>query len=153
MLRKDFVIDPYQLLETRLLGADAVLLIVRILGHQQLGDLLFLAAELGLAALVEVHTAEEVERAVAAGAEIIGVNNRDLDTFAVDPATALRLAPAIPVGVVSVAESGITEPEQVARLAEAGFDAILVGEALMRAADPGAELTRLLGHTVRRVAR
>lgn len=136
ILRKDFTIDPYQVYEARQLGADAVLLIVRALPQPLLVELLGLASDLGLSALVEVHDRPELERAVEAQAELIGVNNRDLDTLGVDPATSLRLRPAIPAGRVAVAESGIRDPDLAGRLARAGYDAILVGEALVTAEDP-----------------
>lgn len=143
VLRKDFVIDTYQVYEARALGADAVLLIVRALTDQQLWELHELAVALGMAALVEVHDEAELERALQAGARVIGVNNRNLDTLAVDPSTSLRLRPGIPSGVLAVAESGISTPELAERLAAAGFDAILVGEALVTAPDAGALLARL----------
>lgn len=145
ILRKDFTLDPYQVHEARLLGADAVLLIVRALSRSLLAELLGLAAELGLAALVEVHDAPELERAAAAGAELIGVNNRDLDTMAVEPETSLRLRPRIPAGAIAVAESGISVPALAGRLARAGFDAILVGEALVTADDPAALIRAFRG--------
>ena len=140
VLRKDFTIDPYQVYEARWLGADAVLLIVRALPDALLGELLGLAEELGLASLVEVHDEAELVRAVAAGAGVIGVNNRNLDTLGVDPETSLRLRPLIPDSATAVAESGISSPGLAARLAAAGYDAILVGEALVTADDPGALL-------------
>lgn len=143
VLRKDFIIDPYQIYEARALGADAVLLIVRALSDQLLRELQALALELGLAALVEVHDLPELERAVVAEARIIGINNRNLDTLEVDPTTSLRLRPAIPPGVIAVAESGIGSSDLAAQLAAVGFDAILVGEALVTAPDPGALLQRL----------
>jgi indole-3-glycerol phosphate synthase len=137
VLRKDFLLDSYQLYESRALGADAVLLIVRALDQPRLVDLLALAGELGLAALVETHSAAEVERALAAGARVVGVNNRDLDTLVTDSSLALRLRRLVPEDRVFVAESGISRPEQIAELAAAGVDAVLIGEALLRAPDPG----------------
>ncbi len=145
VLRKDFTIDEYQVYEARHLGADAILLIVRILDDRRLAALLELARELGLAALVETHCADEVRRAVACGAAIIGVNARNLDNFEVSLSNALRLRTLIPEGHLAVAESGIHTPADVRRVAEAGFDAILVGEALVTAADPGQKLRDLLG--------
>jgi indole-3-glycerol phosphate synthase len=136
LLRKDFLIDPYQVAEAGAAGADAVLLIVACLGDGQLAELLAAAGEQGLAALVEVHTLAELERALAAGARLIGLNNRDLTTLAVDRNTALRLRPAVPPGCLTVAESGVHRPTEAAVLAEAGVDAILVGEALVRSAEP-----------------
>jgi indole-3-glycerol phosphate synthase len=145
VLRKDFTIDRYQVYEARALGADAILLIVRALSDSQLAELGGLAAELGLDALVEVHNAAELERAVASGASLIGVNNRNLDTLSVDPETSFALRSGVPAGAVAVAESGISQPELARRLAEAGFDAILVGEALVIADDPAALLRLLRG--------
>lgn len=145
VLRKDFTIDPYQLLEARSIGADAVLLIVRILDDSLLGELAAQAAELGLAALVEVHDENELERAVAAECGIIGVNSRNLDTFEVSLETALRLLPMIPAGCTSVAESGIHTHADVRRLEQAGYDAILVGESLVVSDDPRSKLAELLG--------
>ncbi len=143
-LRKDFVVDPYQLYEARALGADAVLLIVRALGDAQLGELLELTHRLGMEALVETHSAHEVERAVACGARIVGVNNRDLDTLVTDVSLAPRLRPMVPPECVFVAESGISQPEQVAALLAAGVDAVLIGESLLRSPDPGLKLRNLV---------
>jgi indole-3-glycerol phosphate synthase len=144
VLRKDFVFDPYQLAEARAWGADAALLIVAVLADAQLAELRAAGAELGLAMLVEAHTADEVTRAVAAGATLIGINNRDLKTFATSLATAERLRPLLPAGTLAVAESGIETAADVTRLRAAGYDAFLVGEALMRQPDPGAALRALL---------
>ncbi|ABS24588.1 indole-3-glycerol phosphate synthase TrpC [Anaeromyxobacter sp. Fw109-5] len=138
LLRKDFVVDRYQLLEARAAGADAALLIVAALGDDALRALLDDCSALGLAALVEVHDAAEADRALAAGARIVGVNNRDLHTFAVDLATSERILPRLPDGVRGVAESGVRSPEDARRLRRAGAANLLVGEALVRAADPGA---------------
>jgi indole-3-glycerol phosphate synthase len=138
LLRKDFMLVPEQVYEARAAGASAVLLIVRILDDAELADMGELAAELGLAALVEVHGEEELERAMESGARLIGVNNRDLDSFVTDPETTVRLAREVPPDLLLVAESGIRTVSDVERLAAAGADAVLVGEALMRAADPGA---------------
>ncbi len=136
LLRKDFLFSPYQVLEARLAGASAVLLIVAMLSQQQLGELLAAAHEQGLHALVECHTADEVAQAVAAGASIIGVNNRDLHSFYVDLNTCLRLRPLVPQHAVMVAESGIRTREDVLQLQSAGVDAMLIGEALVTAPDP-----------------
>lgn len=146
LLRKDFILDEYQLVEARVAGADAALLIVAATGRELLGDLLQFGYELGLDLLVEVHDEDEAEIAVEAGAEIVGINNRNLKTLEVDPETALRLLPDIPAGTVVVAESGISDPADVRRLEEAGVDAILVGEALMAAADPTRAVRSLLGN-------
>jgi len=145
LLRKDFLFDAYQVAEARAWGADAVLLIVAMLDDTALGALLAAAHEAGLDALVEAHTAPEVDRAVAAGATLIGVNNRDLQTFVTTLETAERLRRHIPAGVLAVAESGIETGAHVARMAAAGYDAVLVGESLMRAPDPGAALVGLRG--------
>lgn len=145
LLRKDFIIDEYQLVEARLAGADAALLIVAAIGDELLGELIAFGHEIGLDLLVEVHDEEDAEIAVAAGAEIVGINNRNLKTLEVDPDTVLRLLPDIPAGTTVVAESGISDPTDVRRLEEAGVDAILVGEALMSAPDPAEAIRVLLG--------
>ena len=145
LLRKDFIVDPYQLAEARLAGADAVLLIVAALDPADLTSLQDQAGEIGLDCLVEVHDEDELETALECGAEIIGVNNRNLQTLDVDPDTALRLLVDAPAGSIVVAESGITSNADVQRLEEAGGDAILVGEALMREDDPAAAVHALLG--------
>jgi len=145
VLRKDFTVDPYQLHESAAAGADAVLLIVRILGKGLLSELHALAASLGLAALVEVHDEAELRIAVDCDARIIGINNRNLDTFEVCTETASRLRAEIPRDRIVVAESGITAREHVERLEREEFDAILIGETLMRAADVGGALSGLLG--------
>lgn len=144
VLRKDFIVHPSQIWESAGMGADAVLLIVAILDDRTLGGLLAEAHEARLPALVEVHSAEEAARAVAAGAGIIGVNNRDLTTFEVDLATAERLASRIEGPSIRVAESGIHTPADVRRMAQAGYDAVLVGESLVRSADPAALIGRFL---------
>lgn len=145
VLRKDFVVDPVQLWEARAAGADAVLLIVRILPPPLLAELLALAAELGMDALVEAHTGGELEAALAAGARLVGVNNRDLDTFTTDLALAERLAARVPPEVAYVAESGIRTPADVDRMGAAGIDAVLVGESLMRQPDLAAAAAALAG--------
>lgn len=145
LLRKDFIVDAYQLAEARLAGADAALLIVAALDEVEFADLLQVGQELGLDILAEAHTEDEVEAAIDAGAEIVGINNRNLKTLEVDPETVLNLLADIPAGTVVVAESGISERADVVRLGEAGVDAILVGEALMREDDPAAAIRSLLG--------
>jgi indole-3-glycerol phosphate synthase len=135
ILRKDFVVDEAQIWEARAAGADAVLLIVRILDDARLRELHALARGLGLGVLVEVHDRAELERALAAGARVVGVNNRDLDTFRTDLDVTLSLSGSLPAADVLVAESGIRGPEDVDRLAAAGVDAVLVGESLMRSPD------------------
>jgi indole-3-glycerol phosphate synthase len=144
VLRKDFIVHPAQVWQTRATGADAVLLIVAALDDDDLALLLSETSEAGLDALVEAHTLEEAERAVAAGAAIVGINNRDLRTFETDLATAETIAPHLPARVVRVAESGVSSPAGAARMAAAGYDAVLVGEALVTATDPGALLRSLL---------
>lgn len=146
LLRKDFVIDEVQLWEARAAGADAVLLIVRILDDPTLAALHALATELGMDALVEVHDRNELDRALALGATCIGVNNRDLSTFRTDMSLSLDLAPGIDSGVTLVAESGIRTADDVRRLGAAGVDAILVGESLMRQPDLRAAAAALAGH-------
>lgn len=145
LLRKDFLIDEYQLLEARAAGADAVLLIVAALEPSRLAELMIAAGELGMDSLVEVHDEREVATAVDTGAEVIGINNRNLHSLEVDLDTTYRLLADIPAGTVVVAESGITRHEDVRQLEGAGVDAILVGEALMRAEDPVRAVRELLG--------
>ena len=145
LLRKDFVIDPYQVYEARALGADCILLIVAALDDGTLLELALLAAELDLDVLVEVHDAAELERALDVPAPLIGVNNRDLRSFETSLQTTLDLRARVPADVLLVSESGIHTPADVARLRAAGVHAFLVGEAFMRASDPGAELQRLFG--------
>lgn len=143
VLRKDFTVCPADVLDARLMGADAVLLIAAALDPALLRDLHQLAEEVGIDALVEVHDEEEAERALEAGAAVIGVNQRDLVTFEVDGARAERVAKVIPDSVVRVAESGVKTADDVSRLYDAGFDAVLVGETLVTSADPGAGVTLL----------
>jgi indole-3-glycerol phosphate synthase len=145
VLRKDFTVCAADVCAARLMGADAVLLIVGALSAGEVAEFLALARRLGLDALVEVHDQAEADIAVAAGADLIGVNQRDLVTFEVDTARAVRVVASLPDGVVRVAESGIRSHDDVRRLAGAGFDAILVGEALVTAPDPGAALAALRG--------
>jgi indole-3-glycerol phosphate synthase len=147
ILRKDFIVDPWQVWEARAAGADSFLLIVAALSRSALGELIALGRELRMEPLVEVHTAEELDLAIAAGAQIIGVNNRDLHTLAVRVETSFELVNEIPNGCVAVSESGLRSAEDLVRLRAAGFDAFLMGEHLMREADPGAELRRLLKGT------
>lgn len=144
-LRKEFIIDDYQIWEARAAGADAVLLIVRILSDKQLRDYIDLAQQLGMAVLVETHTEQEIERAIKAGAHIIGINNRDLETFTVDINTTLRLKRLVPGGHVLVSESGISSRKHVQQLEDGGVDAILVGEALVTSNDIAAKVRELLG--------
>ena len=144
-LRKDFLFDPYQLYQARAAGADAYLLIAAILTTSELRQLITLGKQLGMAALVEAHTDEELARALEAGAEIIGINNRNLKTFEVSVETSLRLIESVPETCVAVSESGLGTTEDLVRLRAAGFDAFLIGERLMQAADPAAALRALTG--------
>jgi indole-3-glycerol phosphate synthase len=144
VLRKDFLIHPEQVLEACAAGADAVLLIARILARTTLRELYALATDLGLDVLLEVHDEPDLEAALAADPAVIGVNNRDLDTFTVDVETTLRLRESIPEEILVVAESGIREHAQLLELKRAGVGAVLVGESLMREADVSAALRRLL---------
>lgn len=147
-LRKDFIFDEYQLFEARVLGASAVLLICALLDKAQLAYMLALADELELAALVETHTIEEVEKALLCGARIIGVNNRDLTTFKVDLDTSARLRPHVPPQVLFVSESGINTAADIEKLATLNINAVLVGESLMRATDKRAALQALRAVTL-----
>jgi indole-3-glycerol phosphate synthase len=144
VLRKDFTVDEYHVVEAAAHGADAILLIAAILETVQMRALRELAARYRMAALVEVHTEAELERALGAGADLIGVNNRDLKTFDVAIETSLRLAAGIPPGVVKVAESGIHSAADIRRLRDAGYDAFLVGEHLMQASKPAEALRALM---------
>jgi len=144
VIRKDFIVNEWQVYESRWLGADAVLLIVAALTPTQIADYAALARELGMAALVEVHTEAEMQAALDAGAELIGINSRNLNTFVMDLETVERLAAMVPAGVTLVAESGIKTPADVKRVVDAGAKAILVGETLMRAPDIGAAVRELM---------
>jgi len=144
-LRKDFVVDSYQIYEAKILGAKAILLICALLDAETLAEYIKIAAELGLSSLVEIHDEAEAEQAVKAGAKIIGINNRDLKTFKVDLAVTARLRSLIPTGILVVAESGIKSPEDVRAISGIGIDAALVGESLMRAADKKRFLAELKG--------
>jgi indole-3-glycerol phosphate synthase len=152
VLRKDFTVDPVQIAEARVAGADAVLLIVAVLDGEALDECLEAARRVGVDALVEVHDEEEARRAVAAGAACIGVNNRDLRTLQTDLSTFARLRALIPTDAVCVAESGVRTADDVSRLVGEGADAVLVGETLMRSGDPGttcAELVAAAGEAAR----
>lgn len=145
LLRKDFILDPYQLYQSRAAGADSVLLIARILSQGQLTEYISLARELGMEPLVEIHSREDLAKSLEAGAKIIGINNRDLATFQTDLGLTLELAKDIPKDCLIVSESGIREPEDLRLLAGAGVKAVLVGEALAREEDVVAATFRLLG--------
>lgn len=145
VLRKDFLVHPTQIIESRAEGADAVLLIASALSEPELKAMLAAAGDLGLGALVEAHSDDDLDKVLATDAEVVGVNARDLETLEVDPDRALSLLGRVPEDRLAVLESGIASREQVRRATEAGAHAILVGEALMRAADPGATLRALRG--------
>jgi indole-3-glycerol phosphate synthase len=145
ILRKDFIVDPYQLFEAAANGADAILLIVRALGDGELRELCNLARRLDLDCLVEVHDGEELERALQLDADVIGINNRDLDGGVVDIATTYELMPDVPAGKTVVAESGISSREELEELERVGVDAVLIGSALMRAENPEALARELSG--------
>jgi len=145
VLRKDFILDAWQVYESRAMCADALLLIVRALEQETLRDLLALTAELGMAALVEVHDERELDRSLDAGATVVGINNRNLDTFTVDLATTERLAPMVPEGHIVVSESGISSRAHVERVCDAGARAILVGESLVTSGDIAGKLRELRG--------
>ncbi len=148
LLRKDFLVDAYQLHEALAYGADAVLLIIAALDPQQLTDLMAEATAVGLETLVEVHTEREMESALEAGVTLLGINNRDLQTFNVDIDTTVRMLPRVPPAVSVVSESGIQSANEIQRLQAAGVHGFLLGESLMRTEDPGATLARLIA-TVR----
>ena len=141
--RKDFMIDPWQVYESRLMGADCILLIVRALGDAQLADLAGLASGLGMDALLEVHDGEELERALALAPPFVGINNRNLASFHTDPDVTLGLLPKIPAGCLVVTESGIRTRADVEKMRGAGVQGFLVGETFMRAPDPGQKLAEL----------
>ena len=143
VLRKDFLIDPYQIYQAKLLGAKAILLIVSLLGEKELKEFLGIAGKLGLDALVECHDEEEIRCALSVGAEIIGVNNRNLKTFSVNMENSLSLRNLVPKGQLFVAESGMSKPEELRLLEEAGVDGVLIGESLMRAESKKEKLQEL----------
>ncbi len=143
VLRKDFTVSEVDVLDARLMGADCVLLIVAALDDVELADFHDLAVEIGLDVLVETHDEAEVDRALAVGATMVGVNQRDLLTFQVDTDRAVRVGASLPDGVIRVAESGVRGEADAALLADAGYDAVLVGETLVRSGDPTAEVARL----------
>ena len=145
VLRKDFIFDPYQVHEARAAGADALLLIVAILTPAQLSELLALSQRLAMRCLVEVHDESELDLALGAGAEVIGINNRDLRTFQTDLSITMNLAPRIPTGRILVSESGINSQDHLGQLAAVGVNAVLVGEALVTAADVAAKVRELSG--------
>jgi indole-3-glycerol phosphate synthase len=143
VLRKDFTVSALDVVDARLMGADAVLLIAAALDDRELADFAALARQLGLDVLVEIHDEAELDRAVAVGADLMGVNQRDLATFEVDTERAVRLASAMPTGVVKVAESGVRDPHDAGVLRRAGYHAVLVGESLVTSGDPAAAVAAL----------
>ena len=145
LLRKDFTVDSYMIYEAKLLGASAVLLICSILDPDTLGEYVSLAHSIGLSALVEAHSEEEVHMALKAGARIIGVNNRDLKTFEIDMTLSARLRKLVPSNIIFVSESGIKTPEDVAKMREIGADAVLIGETIMRSGNKHGEIQHLRG--------
>jgi len=145
VLCKDFIIDPYQVYEARLCGADAVLLIATILGSSRLYELQGLAADLGMAALVEVHNVRDLEKALSGPVKLIGINNRDLSTFNVTIETTMSLRPLVPAGITVVSESGIRSAKDVEILRQTGVNAILVGESLVTSPDPASKIAELMG--------
>jgi len=144
LLRKDFMLDSYQIVESKSFGADAVLFIAAMLDYQLMSELRQQASELQMDSLVEVHSEAELEVALNVGAQLIGINNRDLKTFAVSLATTERLAPLVPAGIPAVCESGIDSIEQIRRVESLGIHVFLIGESLMRAPEPGLKLGNLL---------
>ncbi len=143
LLRKDFIINKYQIVEALVYGADFILLIAKALGKKELKELYDYALHLGMEVLVEIHDVEDLKKAMACGASIIGINHRNLDTFEMDMNLCDKLIPMIPNGKIIVAESGVSNPETIQRLSEAGADAFLIGEHFMRQDDIGAEVKRL----------
>jgi indole-3-glycerol phosphate synthase len=143
ILRKDFIIDEYQLYESAAWGADAILLIAAILGRRQINEYMFISRRLGLRCLVEVHNESEVAQALHTGAQIIGINNRDLATFKTDIETTGRLRPLIPAGPIVVSESGITTKDDIKKIRDWGVNAVLIGEVLVTATDPAAKIEEL----------
>lgn len=143
-LRKDFLLDPYQIWESRAMGADIVLLIVRILSPGKLAELIGIARRLGLSSLIEVHSREELDQALDAGADLVGVNHRDLDTMRMNMELSEKLVPHIPPDVLRVAESGLKGPRDRIRMEQLGYDAVLVGTSFLSAPDPGAALREFL---------
>jgi len=145
LLRKDFIIDPYQVYEARSAGADAILLIAAVLETSELKTLLHLTQDLGMQALVEVHTAKELKKVLKVQPSIVGINNRNLETFLTDIETTVRLRALIPTSIITVSESGINTPDDIKHLRSCGIDAFLIGESLMREPDPGLKLGQFLG--------
>jgi len=144
LLRKDFIIDPYQIYEARAAGADALLLIAAVLEQPELDSLYQLTRNLGMHALIEVHTKEELQKVLKVNPSIIGINNRDLNTFSTDIQTSIQMRPLISDDIITVSESGINTPDDICCLRSCGIDAFLIGESLMRENDPTQKLMQLL---------
>ena len=149
VLRKDFMLDPYQVAEARAWGADCVLVILAMVDDTPARELIAAATEWKMDTLVEVHDETEFDRALAIGAEMIGINNRDLNTFVTDPGVTLRIAPRVPKGILTVSESGLSTPQDLKRLADVGISTFLIGESLMREADVASATALLIGAKVR----
>jgi indole-3-glycerol phosphate synthase len=144
VLRKDFIIDEYQVYESRYFGADAILLIARILGRDQIKSFIYLANKIGMDTVVEVHDEKDLEKALIAGAKIIGINNRDLDTFVVNINNTFRLVPKMPKQIIKISESGIRNNDDITRLRKIGVNAILIGEAFLEAEDIGGKIKEIM---------
>ena len=145
VLRKDFIIDEYQVYESRYFGADAILLIARILGRDQIKSFMHLAKKIGMDSVVEVHDEKDLEKGLTAGAKIIGINNRDLDTFTVDINNTFRLVPKMPDQIIKISESGIRSKDVIARLKHVGVNAVLIGEAFLEAENISAKIQEIMG--------
>lgn len=148
ILRKDFIIDEYQVYESRYFGADAILLIARILTNEQIKSFMHLARRIGMDSIVEVHDEFDLEKALVSDAKIIGINNRDLDTFKVDVGITLRLIPRIPKGITTISESGIKTEDDISRLKETGVNAVLIGTSFLEAPDISAKVKEIIGDNV-----
>ena len=145
VMRKDFIIDEYQVYESRYFGADAILLIARILSVEEIKSFMHLAKKIGMDVVVEVHDENDLEKALLSGPEIIGVNNRDLDTFAVSIENTFRLIPKIPNDIIKVSESGINSPEDIVKIRKIGVDAVLIGGAFLEAQDMAGKMREIIG--------
>lgn len=145
VLRKDFIVDGYQIYESRYFGADAILLIARILSTQEIKSFMHLAGKIGMASVVEVHDEKDLEKALVAGAKIIGINNRDLDTFKVDIKNTFKLAPKMPNEILKISESGIRSNDDILRLRRLGINAVLIGSSFLEAKDIGSKVKEIIG--------
>ena len=153
VLRKDFIVSEYQIWESRFIGADAILLIAAVLNSEELNRFLHLTGELGMQALIEVHSQSELEKALRAGSQIIGINNRDLRTFTIDLKTTEMLVPLIPADKIKISESGIADRQDIVHMQQIGVDAVLVGGALLRSPNPGGKIEELLGKSKKQVVK